>query len=44
MKLEVTMPTTTRRQFTEEFKSEAVRLTRESGSPGGPGGAGTRDF
>ena len=27
------MPTTTRRQFTDTFKSEAVRLTRESGRP-----------
>ena len=27
------MPGTTRRQFTDEFKSEAVRLTRESGRP-----------
>ena len=27
------MPATTRRQFTDEFKSEAVRLTRESGRP-----------
>ena len=27
------MPTTTRRQFTDAFKSEAVRLTRESGRP-----------
>ena len=27
------MPTTTRRQFTDEFKSEAVQLTRESGRP-----------
>jgi len=25
------MPGTTRRQFTDDFKSEAVRLTRESG-------------
>jgi transposase len=33
MKLEVSMPETTRRQFTDEFKSEAVRLTRESGRP-----------
>jgi transposase-like protein len=31
MKLEVIMPDTTRRQFTDAFKSEAVRLTRESG-------------
>jgi transposase len=31
--LEVIMPETTRRQFTDEFKSEAVRLTRESGRP-----------
>ncbi|MEY4705948.1 MAG: hypothetical protein RL042_2153 [Nitrospirota bacterium] len=27
------MPTITRRQFTDAFKSEAVRLTRESGRP-----------
>lgn len=27
------MPDTTRRRFTDEFKSEAVRLTRESGRP-----------
>ena len=27
------MPETTRRQFTDEFKSEAVQLTRESGRP-----------
>ena len=27
------MPATTRRQFTDEFKWEAVRLTRESGRP-----------
>ena len=33
MKLEVSMPDTTRRQFTDAFKSEAVRLTRESGRP-----------
>jgi len=33
MKLEVSMPETTRRQFTDAFKSEAVRLTRESGRP-----------
>jgi transposase len=33
MKLEVRMPTTTRRQFTDAFKSEAVGLTRESGRP-----------
>jgi len=33
MKLEVSMATTTRRQFTDAFKSEAVRLTRESGRP-----------
>jgi transposase len=31
MKLEVSMATTTRRQFTDAFKSEAVRLTREPG-------------
>ncbi len=33
MKLEVRMPKITRRQFTDAFKSEAVRLTRESGRP-----------
>jgi len=33
MKWEVRMPTTTRRQCTDAFKSEAVRLTRESGRP-----------
>ena len=33
MKLEVSMATTTRRQFTDAFKFEAVRLTRESGRP-----------
>ena len=33
MKLEVIMPGTMRRQFTDEFKSEAVRLIRESGRP-----------
>ena len=33
MKLEVSMPKVTRRQFTDAFKSEAVRLTRESGRP-----------
>ncbi len=27
------MPKVTRRQFTDAFKSEAVRLTRESGRP-----------
>ena len=27
------MPATTRRQFTDEFKCEAVRLIRESGRP-----------
>ena len=27
------MPDTTRRQFTDAFKSKAVRLTRESGRP-----------
>ncbi len=30
------MPTITRRQFTDAFKSEAVRLTRESGRPVAP--------
>jgi len=33
MKLEVSMPKIARRQFTDAFKSEAVRLTRESGRP-----------
>jgi len=33
MKLEVSMAITTRRQFTDAFKVEAVRLTRESGRP-----------
>lgn len=33
MKSEVIMRQTTRRQFTDAFKSEAVRLTRESGWP-----------
>jgi len=33
MKLEVRMPKITRRRFTDAFKSEAVRLTRESGRP-----------
>jgi transposase len=33
MKWEGIMPDTTRRQFREAFKSEAVRLTRESGRP-----------
>ena len=33
MKSEVMMPDTTRRQVTDAFKSEAVRLTRESGRP-----------
>jgi transposase len=33
MKLKVRMPKITRRQFTDAFKSEAVRLTRESGRP-----------
>lgn len=33
MKSEVILPETKRRQFTDEFKSEAVRLTRESGRP-----------
>jgi transposase len=32
-KLEVSMATPTRRQFTDAFKTEAVRLTRESGRP-----------
>ena len=33
MKLEGRMATSTRRQFTDAFKSEAVRLTQESGRP-----------
>ena len=33
MELEGSMATPTRRQFTDAFKSEAVRLTRESGRP-----------
>jgi transposase len=33
MKLEGTMPATTRRQFTDAYKLEAVRLIRESGRP-----------
>lgn len=33
MKLEVSMSDTTRRRFTDAFKSGAVRLTRESGRP-----------
>ena len=33
MKWEVSMPDTTQRQFTDAFKSEAVRLTRESDRP-----------
>jgi transposase len=33
MKLEVRMPKITRRQLTDAFKSEAVRLTRASGRP-----------
>ena len=33
MKLEGSMPDTTRRPVTDAFKSEAVRLTRESGRP-----------
>jgi transposase len=33
MKLEVRMATPTRRQFTDAFKFEAVRLTREPGRP-----------
>jgi len=33
MKLEVSMATSLRRQLTDAFKSEAVRLTRESGRP-----------
>ena len=33
LKLEANMTTPTRRQFTDTFKSEALRLTRESGRP-----------
>lgn len=33
MGLVVSMPKATRRQFTDAFKSEAVRLTQESGRP-----------
>ena len=33
MELECSMATPTRREFTDAFKSEAVRLTRESGRP-----------
>ena len=33
MKSEDPMPTKTRRQYTEDFKHEAVRLVRESGRP-----------
>ena len=33
MKSEVSMPKATRRQFTDAFKSGAVRLTQESGRP-----------
>lgn len=33
MKLEVSMAAPTRRQVTDAFKPEAVRLTRESGRP-----------
>jgi transposase len=33
MKLEGSMAIPTRRQYTDAFKSEAVRLTRESGRP-----------
>lgn len=33
MKLKVSMATTTRRQFTDAFKSEAVRRTQELGRP-----------
>jgi transposase len=33
MKLEVSMPNATRRQFPDAFKSGAVRLTQESGRP-----------
>ena len=36
MKLEVSRPNTTRRQFPDAFKSEAVRLTRESSRPVAP--------
>ena len=34
MKLEISRPTTTRRQCTDVFRFEAVRLTRESGRSG----------
>ncbi len=34
MQVEVGMAGTTRRQFTDDFKPEAVRLTREPGRPG----------
>lgn len=33
MTLEGSMATPTRRQYTDAFKSEAVRLTRDSGRP-----------
>jgi transposase len=33
MKLEDSMSTKTRRQYTEEFKAEAVRLVRDSARP-----------
>ena len=33
MKLEDGMSTKTRRQYTEEFKAEAVRLVRDSARP-----------
>ncbi|QPD02491.1 MAG: transposase [Candidatus Nitrospira kreftii] len=33
MKLEGSMSTKTRRQYTEEFKTEAVRLVRDSARP-----------
>ncbi len=33
MKLEDCMSTKTRRQYTEEFKAEAVRLVRDSARP-----------
>ena len=43
MKWEVIMPDITRHQFADEFKSEAVWLTRESGGrwPKWQGSAGT---
>jgi hypothetical protein len=43
MKLEVIMPGTTRRLFTDEYKPEAVRLTR-NGPAVDPGGSEPRDI